>query len=76
MRTLKELPRFDLDHAGADRIRRRCHSQLTRRGGMAALAERARDRSVHRLLEPALVAGVSAVYLFEVFHRALLLYRL
>jgi hypothetical protein len=72
MRTLKDLPRFDLDHAGADRIRRQCHRQLTRRYGSACLAERTRDRSVHRLLEPALVAGISAAYLLEVFHRALL----
>jgi hypothetical protein len=76
MRTLKELPRFDLDHAGADRIRRRCHRALTRRSRPAILAERTRDRSARPFLEPALVAGISAAYLFEVFHRALLLYGL
>jgi hypothetical protein len=66
---LNRLQVFDVDHGCQDRIRERCHRALVRP---------APDRAAmlgSRLVESAVVAGISSIYLVEVLRRALVLYR-
>jgi hypothetical protein len=73
MLTLKGLPTFDLDPGRARRIRERCHRALGR-AGSGRRAGRVFEVVRSRVVESALVGGVSAVYLVEVLRRALQLY--
>jgi hypothetical protein len=65
------LPACEPDRRRADRSRARCHRAIDRnRWAKPSSAHAARPLSA-RVLEPALVATVSAVYLFQVVWRAL-----
>lgn len=64
------LPTFDMNQAAAERIRGRCHRVLAPGGRWRRLAVFAEAPLYRRVLEPALVAVVSGVYLLEVVSRA------
>ena len=74
LRTLAGLPAFEPDRQCADRIRGHCHSLLAKRRCAEARQVPAGNRFYRRIVEPALVAGASAVYLSEVLRRAAALY--
>lgn len=61
---LGELPPRDIDPWRAEKIRRRSHEALKRAAALNSRPWRARAVRVYdRVLEPAFVCGVSAVYL-------------
>lgn len=70
---LKALPVHDVSAGRAAEIRRRCEARLARRTGRAAPTHPARMRPWQQVLEPAMVAGISALYLYEVVRRAFML---
>jgi len=72
---LSALPPPGPDPARAAGVRRRCHAVLKRRSGVRPIATLAGDL-LRRFLEPALVAGLCAVYLAEVIRRAAALFGL
>jgi hypothetical protein len=74
-RELGALGRPDLDPVSAERLRRTAQRVLAEERRLAArpALRRARDLG-RRVLEPALVAGVSGVYLVWAFERVLALY--
>jgi hypothetical protein len=74
MRMLAALPAGEPDRRRADRIRARCHAAMGRLGWTGTLAGLFCGSFCRRTLEPALVVGISAVYLAEVVRRVLLLY--
>ena len=66
---LNRLRALDVDRGRADRIRERCHRALERPdSGPAASFD-------SRLVESALIVGVSGLYLAEVLRRALAIFR-
>ena len=69
MLTLNRLRTLDVDRGRADRIRDRCYRVLERQAPWPAAPLGA------RLIESALVVGVSGIYLAEVVRRALALFR-
>ena len=71
---LASLPKREPDPQRTIRTRERCHAALCRVSGKERVAGYAARLSVFRVLEPALVGLVSAVYLSEVVRRAWLLY--
>jgi hypothetical protein len=73
-RGLESLEAHDVDAARAARIRARCHAVLARRRRAPRLAAFVAGPLVERVLEPAIVGGLGAVYLTEVLRRALALY--
>jgi hypothetical protein len=73
MLTLSTLPTLDVDPARARRIRQRCHRALGRPEHLRQ-AGPIRRTVGSRIVEPALVASLGAVYLFEVLRRALMMY--
>jgi hypothetical protein len=72
---LGELPAYDVAPARAARIAERCHAELRRGACRRADAGLGWGRAARwqRVLEPALVAGVSVAFLVEVIGRALAL---
>ena len=74
LQLLATLPLHEPDRRRWERVRSRCHARIAagRRAGISAAA----GCRWLRVLEPALVAGVSVVFLSEVVRRALLLYGL
>ena len=62
------------DPAHAARIAARCHAVMARRRRLAGPGSAPARATWRRSLEPALVGGLCAVYLFEVLARALTLY--
>jgi type VI protein secretion system component VasF len=62
LRTLGYLRVMEPDAARFDRVRARCHATLVRRRQQAERRRR-RDEFRSRVLEPALVGGLSATYL-------------
>ena len=67
--TLNRLRALDVDRGRADRIRERCHRALDRPapGPSAPFGS--------RLVESALVAGLSGIFLAEVVRRALAIFQ-
>ena len=63
----------DVDAVRAERTRQRCHRALAREATRAARHRRSRA-DLRRLVEPALVAGVSLAWLAEVVRHALQLF--
>jgi hypothetical protein len=74
MEAFARLPVIEPDPRRAERVRARCHGAMGQRQWAEKLPARATSPFSWRRLEPALLAGVCAVYLFEVLRRALLLY--
>jgi hypothetical protein len=74
LETLTGLPAHDVSARRADEIRRRCHVALARRARRHRSVEAAAAWAWARVAEPAMVAGVSAMFLVEVVRRALRLY--
>ncbi len=73
---LSRLQAHEPDPARAARVVRRGRTMLAARAGRRPPADRFTPRgSWGRALEPLLVAGVCAVFLFEVLSRATQLYR-
>ncbi len=70
---LSGLSRPEPDPSRAAAVRRRCRAALSRRNTARPSASLAGDL-VRRVLAPAVVAGMSAVYLAEVIRRAIGLY--
>ena len=68
---LASLPRVDIDPARADRVRARCRTTLDGRSDAGRAWPLAAGPPWRRILEPALVAGISAAFLLEVVGRAL-----
>jgi hypothetical protein len=69
MLTLNRLPALDVDRGRADRIRDRCHRALERPAPWPTAPFGS------RLVESALVVGVSGIYLADVVRRALAIFR-
>ena len=74
LQVLRHGAMHDVAPGRSDDIRQRCHRALARRAGTRTSAPRPTPIGLRRLVEPALVAGVSAIYLAEVVRRALQLY--
>jgi hypothetical protein len=74
MGALAELPICEPDQRRAERMRARCHAAIERQLATDLLLERAAISFSRWILEPALVAILSAVFLIEVARRALQLY--
>jgi hypothetical protein len=74
---LSALATHEPDPRRAPRVRARCHTALatSQRRSRRAAAQPRLHRSWRRTLEPAIVGGLCAVFLFEVLSRALHLYR-
>jgi len=73
---LRGLPAHDLDPARAERLRRLARGVLTAERRLAARpALRAATRLWDRLLEPALVAGTTGMYLLWAFRKVLEIYQ-
>lgn len=70
LRAVAGLPGHDVSPHRAVEILQRCRSEV--RGTQPASPVRSRPvRSLRRMLEPAMVAAVSALFLLEVVRRAL-----
>jgi hypothetical protein len=69
-RSLRQLPMIAPDPARADRLRARCLAELTARHRRAERAARRWD-AAGRVLGPALVGGLCAIYLVAVIGNAL-----
>jgi len=76
MQALAGLSVNEPDRERAVRTRARCLTVLDRRQRAEARSERVAGSLRRRVLEPALVAAASAIYLTEVVRRALQLYGL
>jgi hypothetical protein len=68
---LASLPRVDVAPAHADRVRARCRATLHGRADAGRAWPPAAGPVWTRILEPALVAGISGAFLLEVVGRAL-----
>jgi hypothetical protein len=68
---LASLSPADVDPARAQRIRARCRATLDARSGTRHVRATPAGSAWRRILEPALVAGISAAFLLEVVGRAL-----
>ena len=69
-RSLRQLPRIAQDPVRADLLRARCRAELTDRHRRAQRAARRWD-GAGRVLGPALVGGLCAIYLVAVIGNAL-----
>lgn len=69
-RSLRQLPMIAQDPVRVDRLRARCRAELTDRHRRARRAARRWD-AAGRVLGPALVGGLCAVYLVAVIGNAL-----
>ena len=76
MRALAGLSVNEPDRGRADRTRAHCLAALDRQRRAEARSGRVTGSLRRRILEPALVAAASAIYLTEVVRRALQLYGL
>ena len=74
LRMIAGLTIYEPDRRCADRIRARCHARIAGRKRAEALPSSAAAPYCRRILEPALVVVVCAVFLCEVPRRALLQY--
>jgi hypothetical protein len=72
-RSLRHLPAIAPDRARGDRLRMRCHAELARGRTQAQRAVR-RAEVTDRILGPALVVALCAVYLAAVLGNALRLH--
>jgi len=69
---LSALPAYDVDPARAAQILERCRAGVPARvSGRMRRARGIKAPLWHRVIEPALVAGLSVVFLAEVISRAL-----
>jgi hypothetical protein len=75
MDTLSVLTTHEPDQNRVARTRARCHEALSKRTRRSPASMPALRPDWRRALEPAIVGGLCAVYLFEVLSRALRLYR-
>jgi hypothetical protein len=75
METLSVLTTHEPTPRRAARVRARCHQALGKRTRRSPASMPPLRPGWRRALEPALVGGLSVVYLFEVLSRALRLYR-
>ena len=74
LRVLRGLAVPDVTAARASLVRERCHRALRRRGWLVRLAGIPEVSFGQRILEPAIIATLCAVYLSEVVRRALWLF--
>ena len=74
MQALAGLTAHGPDRERETRIRAVCHRQMSRRRRPTTRRVWATGPFMRRILEPALVTGVSIVYLFDVLRRAIQLY--
>lgn len=72
-RSLRHLPAITPDRARGDRLRMRCHAELARGRTRVQRAAR-RAEVVDRILGPALVVALCAVYMAAVVGNALRLH--
>ncbi len=70
LNALRVLPAHDVPAGRADEVRRRCEAALGRRARREQSVGAAGARAWRQVLEPATVAGICALYLFEVVRRA------
>jgi len=74
MQALAGLPVREPDRRRAERTRARCRAAIERQLAKDLFLDRVATSFSRRILEPALVAALSAVFLIEVARRALQLY--
>ncbi len=74
LQALSVLTIHEPDRSCADLIRTRCHARISVQRRSKGVMSPAAAQYCRRILEPSLVVLVSAVFLCEVLHRALMLY--